>query len=340
MAHSAQIDVNGVLTNVTEFDNPAQAIDDAVTVLGAPTTPQAALSALGAGVRPNGALNPYALVNQAGQSSYSNDTGSTAYAFDGRKGRHFDVSLSDGVETVSIASVSSGAARYGAVVSQGVQAGKTYTASVFVKATSVTGDPYFMCSNNLTNIGTAIFITQVSQDYVILSTTFTAASDGSSVLLEFVTLNGSSLTADVYGWKIEEGDTQTLAYQDSAGAWHRLPQPEDGDYAGQLAKCKLYLNRLATGGGSGLTIPQSYLSGSSGTVYFAVPLDCPMRPGNPTIVSYKRMDIYSQSTGVVSDAVITAINQGNCLVFQAVKSGLSGSGFILTLNNVLVSNEL
>ena len=339
MAHSAQINVNGVLTTVTEFDNPAQAIDDAVTALGAPTTPQAALSALGAGVRPNGVLNPYALINQRGQSSYSNDTGSTVYAFDGRKGRHFDVSLSDGVETVSIAGVSSGAARYGAVVPQGVQAGKTYTASVFVKATSVTGNPYFMCSNNLTNIGKSADIKQ-SQDYVIWSTTFTAASDGSSVLLELVALNGSSLTADVYGWKIEEEEGQTLAYQDSTGAWHRLPQPEDGDYAGQLAKCKLYLNRLANAGGAGLTVAQSYLSVSSGTVYFPVPLDCPMRPGNPTIVSYTRMDIYSPSTGVVSDAVITAINQGNCLVFQAVKSGLNGSGFILTLNNVLVSNEL
>lgn len=339
MAHSAQINVNGILTTVTEFDSSAQAIDDAVAVLGAPKTPQAALSALGAGVRPNGVLNPYALINQRGQSSYS-ATQTIAYAFDGRKGRYYTVSLENGVESIQITGQPSIAARYGAVVPHGVQAGKTYTASVFVKATSVTGNPYFMCSNNLSNIGTVIFITQVSQDYVVLSTTFTAASDGSSVLLELGASNGSSLTADVYGWKIEEGEGQTLAYQDSTGAWHRLPQPEDGDYAGQLLKCKRYLNKLAYAGGAGLTVAQSYLGGYSGTAYFPVPLDCPMRPGNPTIVSYTRMDIYSPSTGVVSDAVITAVNQGNCLVFQAVKSGLSGSGFILTLKNVLVSNEL
>ena len=81
MAHSAQINVNGVLTDVTEFDSPAQAIDDVVTVLGAPTTPQAALSALGAGVRPRLGINMDFQVNQRGQSSYT--ASSKTYTVDG-----------------------------------------------------------------------------------------------------------------------------------------------------------------------------------------------------------------------------------------------------------------
>ena len=45
--------------------------------------------------------------------------------------------------------------------------------------------------------------------------------------------------------KIEQGSTQTLAYQDSTGAWHLLPQPES-DYATQLLKCQRYYQIYST----------------------------------------------------------------------------------------------
>ena len=335
MASVGTLTVNGMVFPVVLLSSSAQAIDDAVSNMGAASTPQAALSALGAGVQPNGVLNPFALINQAGQSSYSNPTGSTVYAFDGRKGRHFDVSLSNGVETISIAGVSSGAARYGAVVPQGVQAGKTYTASVFIKATSVTGDPYFMCSNNLTNTGTAIFITQVSQDYVILSTTFTAASDGSSVLLELVCLNGRSLTADVYGWKIEEGEGQTLAYQDSTGAWHRLPQPEDVDYAGQLAKCEYYHKRFS----GNLCIVGFGFAMSSNFIMCLVSLPHGLRISNPTatlsgtIYAVSSLGYGASSIAITSQPQGAVIAQsGNLLSFTLSTSGLEiATGTSVTL---------
>lgn len=210
---------------------------------------------IGASPRPNGALNPLALINQKGQSSYSNNTGSSKYAFDGRKGRLFNVALADGVESISITGIQEGAARYGAVVPSGIKSGKTYTASVCIKATSVTGNPYFMCSNKSTIVaGSApINITQ-SQDYIVLSTTFTASADGTSVLLELVAgSNESALSADVCGWKIEEGSNQTLAYQDADGAWQLIPQP-NMDYAAQLAACQRYLqvykNIVLSGGSS------------------------------------------------------------------------------------------
>ena len=341
MAHSAKINVNGVLTDVTEFDNPAQSIDDAVNVLGAPTTPQAALSALGAGVRPNLLDNAYFVgggsqqgggqmpINQEGQTSY---TGAGGF-MDRWKGNGIYASAEINSDSVTFSG--SGGTGYVNQVVKDSQSlyGKTVTISALT-------DDFGLLS------ATGVALSDpVTQNTPILSCNFSTGqsfhlykySDGNFV---FAIQNTNGLSTKYIAAKIEEGEGQTLAYQNSTGAWRRLPQPEDGDYAGQLTRCKWYLNRLAYAGGAGLNVAQSYISGSSGTVYFPVPLDCPMRPGNPTIVSYTRMDIYSQSTGVVSDAVITAVNQGNCLVFQAVKSGLSGSGFILTLNNVLVSNEL
>ena len=47
----------------------------------------------------------------------------------------------------------------------------------------------------------------------------------------------------IFAYKLEEGEGQTLGYQDFAGAWHLLPQPDD-DYRTQLAKCKYFFNRF------------------------------------------------------------------------------------------------
>ena len=45
--------------------------------------------------------------------------------------------------------------------------------------------------------------------------------------------------------KLEEGSTQTLAYQDEDGAWQLLPQPES-DYATQMLKCQRYYQIYST----------------------------------------------------------------------------------------------
>lgn len=332
MAYTTQVTDNGIVHNVIHFSSKAQQIDDAVANMGGASTPQAALAALGAGVRSNGVLNPYALVNQAGQSSYSNHTGGTAYAFDGRKGRLYDVSLADGVETISIAGVSTGAARYGAVVPQGVQAGKTYTASVLVKAKSVTGNPYFMCSNNLTNIGTVAYIPQPSQNYVILSTTFTAASEGSSVLLELVAPNGSSLTADVRGWKTEEGLNQTLAYQDINGILQLLPQP-DSSYAAQLLECQRYQVPIATG----LSVRASLVT--TNYITFLVPLPCTLRT-TPSI-SGSGLVVRNINGSIQSDFSFTVDFSGPGwvrIIATKTSHGLSDAELTTTGAVMLVSN--
>ena len=201
-------------------------------------TPQLALTNLGAGVRSNGVLNPLALVNQVGQTSYSNQTGSTEYAFDGRKGVLYDVSIQDGVESVQISGSATSTARYGAIVPNGLKAGKTYIASVFIKVNSATGSPYFMVSNNLTTVAYTIPLTQ-GDNYEVKTISFTATDDADSVLLEIIAGNGSSLSADIKGWKIEEGKNQTLVYQDDESNLQMISQ-QDMKIGLQLAECQRY----------------------------------------------------------------------------------------------------
>lgn len=70
MAHQSTIVENGMTYNVTEFDHTAQEIDDAVSNLGGASTPQGAIAALGAGVRPKLNINPFFTVNQRNLSQY------------------------------------------------------------------------------------------------------------------------------------------------------------------------------------------------------------------------------------------------------------------------------
>src|SRR5699024_227365 len=87
----------------------------------------------------------------------------------------------------------------------------------------------------------------------------------------------------IFGAKLEEGSTQTLAYQDEAGAWQLLPQPES-DYATQLARCQRYQLELISkndpqyacvGNGIGRT---SGISGTECPIFIPTPITLRTRP--------------------------------------------------------------
>lgn len=278
MAHSAQINVNGILTTVTEFDNPAQAIDDVVTVLGAPTTPQAALSALGAGVRPNLLDNAYFVgggSQQGGGQMPINQTGATSWTGSVNYLALFDRWLgncSGGGVTFSITSdgvVIPVTSSYVAISQRLLQpnssmAGKTYTVSAIVggELISATGEVTAVSSGDST-----VFITSTGSNGCTVRLRY---SPTNGMFFEVYTPNGG---ATVECCKLEEDEGQTLAYQDSTGAWHRLPQPEDGDYAGQLLKCQQYLIPLAANSAYG------FASGDSvAYLYFPLPTSMRARP--------------------------------------------------------------
>ena len=234
MAHQSTIVENGMTYNVTELDHTAQEIDDAVSNLGGASTPQGAIAALGAGVRPKLNDNPFFLVNQRGQSSYTVN----GYTVDrwkmGSNTATLDV-LSDGVKvTLNQAPLNDLRLLHQIIEDPQSLIGKTIIAAFYV--TSVTGTG-FRCGFRA-NSGTISYqyanITQPG----LYTAVFTVPSDCTELLLTTLasagTPSGQSMT--IHAATAEIGETQTLAYQDDSGAWQLLEQPDPLE----LLKCKRY----------------------------------------------------------------------------------------------------
>lgn len=258
MAHQTEIVVNGQTVEVTEFDHTAQEIDDMCDGLeaalpgngGLPiaqggtgaTTPQAALNALGAGVRPNLLDNAIFIgggsqqgggqlpINQRGQTSYS---GVGTYCIDRWYRGYTDIAvltLHDGyIEMVGDTNAE--------LIQRlnNLYLGQTLTASVLLQdgtLFSATGTMPEAYSGGYVN--TDIYNTIPNTGGAALNLSYYENC------LRFIIICPSGSNVEVVAAKLEIGDTQTLAYQDETGDWHLLPQP-DSDYATQLAKCQRYL---------------------------------------------------------------------------------------------------
>lgn len=309
MAHNAQINVNGVLTTVTEFDNPAQAIDDAVTVLGAPTTPQAALSALGAGVRPRLGINMDFQFNQRGQSAYT----TTGYGVDGWTA-NFGGELTSGsvaFNNPGVTITANGPSASYVDILQHFEddlLGKTVTFSVLyddgtfltitgqVPASAPSSGSVTVVSTNTTKSGIWIRLRYTGRVYAQIR-----AKGGYSV---------SPVSA-----KLEEGPNQTLAYQDSTGAWHRLPQPEDGDYAGRLLKCQQYLVPMENA-----EMRASRVTTSAVRAWFPTPV--PMR--TDPVLSSGSFQVKTLASGTVMSGAVWSYQVEGCGVI--VTATLAGHG--------------
>lgn len=317
MAHSAQINVNGVLTAVTEFDNSAQAIDDTVTVLGAPTTPQAALSALGAGVRPRLGINMDFRFNQRNQDLYT-ASGKT-YTVDG-----WYLSNTGGTVTVnSDGTITLGTTNnnfWQLIPPDEFMMGVPFTFS----ALTPDGKLYTMTVDELSTS------TNQSQttDFGLIRVQYYNGNVG-------VNINPTQKGVTLLCAKPESGPNQTLAYQDSTGAWHRLPQPEDGGYMGQLAKCEYYHKRFA----GNLCMVGFGFATSSNFITCLVSLPHGLRISNPTVTLSGTIYAVSSLGYGASSIAITSQPQGaviaqsgNLLGFTLSTSGLE----IATGNSVIL----
>lgn len=235
MAHQSTIVENGMTYNVTEFDHTAQEIDDTVSNLGGASTPQGAIAALGAGVRPKLNDNPFFLVNQRGQSSYTVN----GYTVDrwkmGTNTATLDI-LSDGVK-ITLNQAPSNDMRLLHQIIEDPQRliSKTIIAAFYVTAVTGTG---FQCGFRA-NSGTISYqyanITQPG----LYTALFTVPSGCTELLLTTLALAGtpSGQSITISAATAEIGNTQTLAYQDDSGAWQLLEQPDPLE----LVKCKRYL---------------------------------------------------------------------------------------------------
>ena len=207
---------------------------DGALQLGGASTPQGAIAALGAGVRPNLLVNPFFKINQRGKASYtgivptvdcwkSNSTTLTVQVTDDGvllSGTGFDY-LKNYIESPE---------QYN---------GKTITVSALVK------NPGGQFRINLYNESKQVsnnFNIPASSDWVIISGTIhgVQASSGDKVCLLLYPGGGiqsQTATAQVMATKVEEGETQTLGYIDSSGNPVLLERPDPLE----LVKCKRYL---------------------------------------------------------------------------------------------------
>lgn len=124
--------------------------------------------------------------------------------------------------------------------SQALQPG-TYTWSMLAKINSVSGTVWMGLRDSSNIVQHNITISSATSGYALFTKTFTLTSKASGWSLSLVTSNATTdtINADIKAFKLELGDTQTLAHQEN-GAWVLNEVP---CYSEELAKCHRYFYR-------------------------------------------------------------------------------------------------
>lgn len=232
MAHQSNIAVGGHTVPVWEFDSTAQQIDNVVAVLGAASTPQEALAALGAAVQENELDNAYFLGGGTGWGSFPvNQRGKTQYA---ELATMFDrwkyIFGNNGVVTLTENGVSIiGGEPYSVIrqtLKRGLPVGAPYTLSILnFDGTFSTG--------KITVPARDEYSSNVIIPGLLLSSARLLGPD----TLELVIWPGETVNALEF-IKLEPGNRQTAAYKKSDGSWAMIPQGMR--YSHVLADCLAY----------------------------------------------------------------------------------------------------
>ena len=206
---------------------------DGALQLGGASTPQGAIAALGAGVRPNLLVNPFFKINQRGKASYTGMV-PTVDCWNSKSATLTVQVTEDGV----LLSGTGFDYLKNYIESPEQYNGKTITISALVK------NPGGQFRINLFNESKRVsknFNIPASSDWVIISGTIhgVQASSGDKVALLLYPGGGiqsQTATAQVMATKVEEGETQTLGYIDSSGNPVLLEHPDPLE----LLKCQRY----------------------------------------------------------------------------------------------------
>ena len=294
MAHRTNISVNGETVPVWEFDHTAQEIDDAVDRSYAAVRPNLLVNPYFTASRPGGALP----VNQRGAPQYSGG-GAEKYTIDqwiATSDCRSLVPQSDGLSLTAII-----AGQYPLYQpldgDYSLYASRTYTVSALMgDGTLISGTGTFPAS--APQSGNAVIAQSASVGAFDIKLFYNASTG--QVRVGFYA-NSASANALILACKMEEGEGQTLGYQDSTGAWRLLPQPDD-DYQTQLAKCKYFFNRYnyvqGTLMGLGIAASSSLLG---------IVTQIPVMRANPSIipssVSSIKADQANISNGISSTGI-------------------------------------
>ena len=277
----------------------------------------------GLGANPNMLINWdwRSPINQRGKEAYT--LGGMGYCVDRFKGGYTTVTPKDGYTSV-IGVRTTGYQRIGQSIDGALKAGQTYTLSVLAKFTTVSGDVSLrFATANYGGMGFGVNISGTSDQYRLFTLTATPDVDIENAFCEIMQVDNAATSyfdVDIKAWKLELGDTQTLARQDGDGNWVLNDPPPD--YGEELAKCQRYFMRFVgvddTRQGGIL-----FRSGAdSTTINVSVPLHVTMR-ANPTVTM--KGDFSGASMGDISvNYTGSGIAQPNGVDFIA--TGTFGSG--------------
>lgn len=278
-------------------------------VLGGATTPQGALAAMGAGVRPNigdnccfigGGTAGKLPVNQRG--AISGSTSADSYFIDRWQLQAILGNISYELDTDGLSlTTSEGNQGIKQTLGTALETGKTYTSSVFLANGELLTKTFAYGS---------VDIVDSYEDGGVWS--FAIVKDNDLfVWYPLIEYSGVNTVKPAYV-KLEEGSTQTLAYQDEDGAWQLLPQPES-DYATQLAKCQRYLMDITPN----IAFNPAYFGQTGeGEAVFLVPTPVTMRIAPSVICNPDKIQIaLNNGTFPVPTAVSVVLHtQGGVII--------------------------
>ena len=200
-------------------------------------TAQGALAKLGAGVRPNLLDNAYFIGGGIQNSLPINQIGGKPDRWRLNPGGSVEINEASIAFTNT---TGQGDGYYFQLVPLSkVKLGETYTASALLLSGSSLKYVEVVCYNS-ESPGYQVFGGNSVNAAGISSVTFTIPTNTTRVEFRFVVgLYGTVGSMEIVGGKLEEGEKQTLAYQDSDGNWQLLPQP-DSSYTAQLLECQRY----------------------------------------------------------------------------------------------------
>lgn len=144
-------------------------------------------------------------------------------------------------------------------------------------------------------------------------------------------------TVKIYAAKLEIGDKQTLAYQDSDGDWNLLDTPYYGE---ELARCQRQLYIPATGTVS--TFYAASVNPTSGDIFFPVIVPVQMRTVPVLTVSQCTLYVGAEDKAITPSSVTCYALRGNQALCRAngVAIGASARTGIVEIGGLQLSAEL
>ena len=289
MAHRTNISVNGETVPVWEFDHTAQEIDDAV-------------DRSYAAVRPNLLVNGRLRVWQRYPDGYSG-VPNKIYVPD-----RFQIQSSNGgIQTVLTKADDHG--------------------GIYCESGPNCAVRYYLEDQESYN-GKTLTLSCLKQSpdgrRKILSSTKTVSGwTRSTDIFSYFGLGWITVGERIFAYKLEEGEGQTLGYQDSTGAWKLFFHPDDDDQT-QLVRCKYFYNRYSYAQGTLMGLGFALSATELGLVF-----QIPVMRTNPTISVSSLSDLKISQGGLSSGVSPTGISssymdgEGNVNIALTVSGGLT-----------------